>query len=143
MGSQQHSLGASCLREREKQCWSADCGSKGSPRGLAGALSGKVAQLCPTLCDPMKSPRGLQENSPGQNTGVDSLSLLQGIFPTQGSSPGLPHRGQIIYQLNHKGSPLNLNMLRYVRFSFPKSFRDFLIDSDYCSLKCKNITFPK
>ena len=30
-------------------------------------------------------------NSPGQNTGVDSLSLLQGIFPTQGSNPGLPH----------------------------------------------------
>ena len=30
-------------------------------------------------------------NSPGQNTGVGSLSLLQGIFPTQGSNPGLPH----------------------------------------------------
>ena len=30
-------------------------------------------------------------NSPGQNTGVGSLSLLQRIFPTQGSNPGLPH----------------------------------------------------
>ena len=30
-------------------------------------------------------------NSPGQNTGVGSLSLLQGIFPTQGSNPGIPH----------------------------------------------------
>ena len=30
-------------------------------------------------------------NSPGQNTGVGTLSLLQGIFPTQGSNPGLPH----------------------------------------------------
>ena len=30
-------------------------------------------------------------NSPGQNTGVGSLSLLQGIFPTQGSNPGLLH----------------------------------------------------
>ena len=29
-------------------------------------------------------------NSPGQNTGVDSCYLLQGIFPTQGSNPGLP-----------------------------------------------------
>ena len=29
-------------------------------------------------------------NSPGQNTGVGSCSLLQGIFPTQGSNPGLP-----------------------------------------------------
>ena len=44
-------------------------------------------------------------NSPGQNTGVDSLSLLQGIFPTQGSNPGLPHCGQILYQLSYQGSP--------------------------------------
>ena len=37
-----------------------------------------------------------------KNTGVGSLSLLQGIFPTQGSNPGLPHCGQILYQLDHK-----------------------------------------
>ena len=43
-------------------------------------------------------------NSPGQNTGVGSLSLLQGIFPTQGSNPGLPHGRQIVYQLSHQGS---------------------------------------
>ena len=43
-------------------------------------------------------------NPPGQNTGVGSLSLLQGIFPTQGSYPGLPHCRQILYQLSHKGS---------------------------------------
>ena len=43
-------------------------------------------------------------NSPGQNTGVGSLSLLQGIFPTQGSNPGLPHCRQILYQLGHQGS---------------------------------------
>ena len=42
-------------------------------------------------------------NSPGQNTRVGSLSLLQGIFPTQVSNPGLPHCGQILYQLSHKG----------------------------------------
>ena len=41
-------------------------------------------------------------NSPGQNTGVGSLALLQGIFPTQGSNPGLPHCGQILYQLSHQ-----------------------------------------
>ena len=41
-------------------------------------------------------------NSPGQNTGVDSLSLFQGIFPTQGSNPGLPHCRQILYQLSHR-----------------------------------------
>ena len=59
----------------------------------------KVAQSCPTLCDPMDSPW----NSPGQNTGVGSLSLLQRIFPTQGLNPGLPHCWQILYQLSHKG----------------------------------------
>ena len=47
----------------------------------------KVVQLCPTL-----QPQGLYTpwNSPGQNTGVGSLSFLQGIFPTQGLNPGLP-----------------------------------------------------
>ena len=43
----------------------------------------KAAQSCPTLCDPMDCSSW---NSPGQNTGVGSLSLLQGIFPTQGSN---------------------------------------------------------
>ena len=42
-------------------------------------------------------------NSPGQNTGVGSLALLQGIFPTQGSNPGLPHFRCILNQLSHKG----------------------------------------
>ena len=41
-------------------------------------------------------------NSPGQNTGVGSLSFLQGIFPTQGLNPGLPHWRQILYWLSHK-----------------------------------------
>ena len=52
-------------------------------------------------------PHGLYTslNSPGQNTGVGSLSLLQGIFPTQGLNPGLPHCRRILYQLSHKGSP--------------------------------------
>ena len=44
-------------------------------------------------------------NSPRQNTAVGSLSLLQGIVPTQGSNPGLPHCRQILYQLSHQGSP--------------------------------------
>ena len=44
-------------------------------------------------------------NSPGQNTGVGSLSLLQGIFPTQGSNPGLLYCRRILYQLSHQGSP--------------------------------------
>ena len=52
-------------------------------------------------------------NSPGQNTGVGSLSLLQGTFPTQGSNPGLLHCRWILYQLSHKGSPRILECLAY------------------------------
>ena len=44
-------------------------------------------------------------NSPGQNAGAGSFPLLQGIFPTQGSNPGLPHCRWILYQLSHQGSP--------------------------------------
>ena len=73
----------------------------------------KVAQSCPTLCDPMDSPW----NSPSLNTGVGSLSFLWGIFPTQGSNPGLLHRRRILYQLSHKGSP---RILEWVAFPFSR-----------------------
>ena len=46
-------------------------------------------------------------NSPGQNTEVGSLLLLQGIFTTQGSNPGVPHCRLILYHLSHWGSPDN------------------------------------
>ena len=61
---------------------------------------------CLTVCDPheLYSPW----NSPGQNTGVGSLSLLQGIFPTRGLNQGLPHCRWILYQLSHKESPESL-----------------------------------
>ena len=60
-------------------------------------------------------PHGLYSpwNSPGQNTGVGSLSLLQGIFPTQESNPGLLHCRWILYQLSHKGSPRILEWVAY------------------------------
>ena len=51
------------------------------------------------------TPRTSPWNSPGQNTGVGSLSLLQGIFPTQGSNPGLPDWRRSLYELSHQGSP--------------------------------------
>ena len=57
-------------------------------------------------------PHGLQPtrllcpwNSTGQITGVCSHSLLQGIFPTQGSNPGLPHCRQILNHVSHRGRP--------------------------------------
>ena len=52
-------------------------------------------------------------NSPGQNTGVGSHSLPQGIFPAQGSNPGLLHWRQILYQLSHQGSPKILEWVAY------------------------------
>ena len=61
------------------------------------------------------SPR----NSPGQNTGVSSLSLLHGIFPSQESNPGLLHCRQILYQLSHKGS---LRILEWVAYPFSSGY---------------------
>ena len=68
-----------------------------------------ITQLCLTLCDPMDcSPPGssVHGDSPGKNTGVGCHALLQGIFPTQGSNPGLPQCRQILYYLSHQGSPI-------------------------------------
>ena len=52
-------------------------------------------------------------DSPGQNTRVGRLSLLQGIFPTRRLNPGLPHCRQILYQLSHNGSPRILEWVAY------------------------------
>ena len=58
-----------------------------------------------------------------------SLSLLQGIFPTQGSNPGLPHRRQILYQLSYEGSPI-ITML-YTAAAAAKSLQSCLTLHDY------------
>ena len=67
-----------------------------------------VAQLCPTLL----RPRGLEParlfcpwDSPSKNTGVGCHALLQGIFPAQGSNPGLLHCRQILYHLSNREAP--------------------------------------
>ena len=74
----------------------------------------KLSESCSVMSDSLW-PHGLYNpwNSLGQNTGVGSLSLLQGIFPPQGSNPGLPHCRQIVYQLSHKGSPRILEWVAY------------------------------
>ena len=63
-------------------------------------------ESCSVVSDSLQ-PHGLDSpwKSPGQNTGVGSLLLLQGIFPTQGVNPSLPHCRQILHPLSHKGSP--------------------------------------
>ena len=71
----------------------------------------KVAQSCLTLCDHMDSPW----NSPGQNTGVGTLSLLQGIFLTQELNHDILCCRQILYQPSHKGNP---RILEWVACSF-------------------------
>ena len=85
-----------------------DCSPPGS--SVHGIFQARVlewvaivfAQSCPVLCLPMDcSPW----NYLRQNPGVGSRSLLQRIFPTQKSNPGLPHCRLILYQLSHKGSP--------------------------------------
>ena len=71
---------------------------------------------CLTLCSPMDcSPPGssVQGDSPGKNTGVGCHALLQGIFPTQGSNPGLLHCRQILYSLSQSRSPWILEWVAY------------------------------
>ena len=67
------------------------------------------------------------------STGVGSHSLLQGIFPTQGSNPGFPHCRQILYQLSYQGSPL-LNVLESVSESEVAQLCLTLCDPMDCSL---------
>ena len=72
-----------------------------------------VAQSCLTLCDAMDhSPPGssVHGDSPGKNTEVSCHALLQGIFPTQASNPGLLYCRQILYHLNHLESPTLLQL---------------------------------
>ena len=70
-------------------------------------LVSELAQSCPTL-----QPHGLWPtrllhlwDSPGKNTRVGCHFLLQGIFPTQGSNPGLPHCRQTLYHLRYQEAP--------------------------------------
>ena len=78
-----------------------------------------VAQ-CLTLCDPTDcNPpcSSVHGDSQGKNTGVGCHALLQRIFPTQRSNPGLPHCRQILYHLRYQGSP---RMLEWVAYPFSR-----------------------
>ena len=80
----------------------------------------KESQSCSVVSDSLR-PHGLYSpwNSLSQNTGMGSLSLLQEIFPTQGSNPGLLHCRQILYQLSHKRRP---RILAWVAYPFSRGF---------------------
>ena len=76
--------------------------------GVSWRRKGSKTAVCHT-CEDRREVKVAPWNFPGQNTGMGSHSLLQGMFPTQGSNPGLPHCRRIFYQLSHKGSPLFCN----------------------------------
>ena len=68
---------------------------------IIGKVKLLITQWCLILCDTMDQPL-CPWNSPGKNTRVASHSLLQRIFPTQGSNPGLLYCRQILYPLNQQ-----------------------------------------
>ena len=74
------------ISESEKWKWS---------RSVVSDSLRPIRLLCPWDC-------------PGNSTGVDCHFLLQWIFLTHGSNPGLPHCRQTLYRLSHQGSPIIL-----------------------------------
>ena len=81
-----------------------------------------VAKSCLTLAIPWTAACQLlcPWNSPGKSTGVGCHFLLQGIFLSQGSNPGLLHCRQMLYPLSHQGIPiLYSNVSMSVLFSQP------------------------
>ena len=81
----------------------------------------EVTQSCPTLCNPMdcsipgSSVHGI---FPGKGTGVGCHFLLQRIFLTQGSNPGLPHCREMLYHLSQQGIECNLKNDRMISVHF-------------------------
>ena len=82
---------------------------------LVGSSFPESESESPSVMSDSLWPHGLYSpwNSPGQNTGVCSLALPQGIFPTQWLNPNLPHYKWILYQLSHMGSPRILEWVAY------------------------------
>ena len=80
------------------------------------------SEICSVVSNSLR-PHGLYSPwySPGQNTGVSNLSLLQGILPTQGLNPGLPHCRWILLPAEKQGKP---KILEWVAFPFSGEFSD-------------------
>ena len=98
-----------------------------------------VAQLCLTLRDPMDcSPPGssVHGDSPGKNTRVGCHALFHGIFPTEGSNPGLPHYRWIFYHLSHQESP---RILEWVAYPFSRDLPDTGIELGSTALQADSL----
>ena len=89
------------------------CLKTGIPTLSSQKVKVKVAESCPTLCNPMDSPW----NSPGQNTGVGSLSISPGDLPNPRIESRSPALQVDTLQLSHKGSP---RILRWVAYPFSR-----------------------
>ena len=118
---------------------------------LCASLDGKgvwgrmylIAQSCPTLCNPMDwSLPGFSVHGdfPGQKIGVGCHAFLQGIFPTQGSNPGLPHWRQILYHQSHQESPRILEWV-VCPFSRRSSWPRDQTKSPVSLLHCRQILY--
>ena len=82
--------------------------------GVSWRRKGSKTAVCHT-CEDRREVKVAPWNFPGQNTGMGSHSLLQGMFPTQGSNPGLPHCRKILHHVSHHGS---LRVLEWVAYPF-------------------------
>ena len=82
--------------------------NRAEDNSLMEAILCLVAQLCPTLCDPVDCSLpgfSVHGDSPGKNTRAGCHVLLQGTFPIQGLNPGLLPCSQILHHLSYQGSP--------------------------------------
>ena len=110
--------GSSHQQRPREACLSFRSPAQGKTRSKDWAHLGLSESESHSVLSDSLRPHGLYSpwNSPGQNTGVGSLSLLQWIFPTQELNQGLLHCRLILYQLSCQGSPLGLRQM----VSFPK-----------------------
>ena len=93
----------------------------------------KVTQSCPTLCDPMD----YRIHGILQPTEVSALSFPQGIFPTQGLNPGLSHGRRILYQLSHKGSPVEQYIILFFFSPVITQSSGYKSGKTVCNIKSK------
>ena len=114
--------GASSPAAGRWECWLMDCREAKKIKKVS-----EVTQSCLILCDPKDYT---------VPAGVCSLSLPQGIFPTQGLNPGFPHCRQILNQLSHKRSP---RILEWVACPFSGNLPDTGIEPGSPALQADSL----
>ena len=86
---------------------------------------GLVTKSCPTLATQWtvarQAPQSMEFSRQGYWSGLPFLS--PGIFPTQGSNPGLPHCRQTVYRLSHQGSEIGLSKCNHFQHCFSEPIK--------------------